>query len=143
MSEMDGKALWARFKAAEPDPLTLAAYAEGRLTGEAAAAVERWLALDPDAAADVAALRTAAVAADDAAAKRVASRASPLVPGAVVLFRPRVRRWVEVTAIAASLLLMAYVGFALGSAQVGTSDDMAELFDRFTIINSLTDGLQA
>jgi anti-sigma factor RsiW len=143
MSEIDGKALWSRFKAVEPDPLTLAAYAEGRLDGAAAAAVERWLALDPETASDVALARTAPSAADAEAAERVAARASRLVSGRVVPFRARVVRWAEATAIAASFALIAYLGFALGAAQAPLADDTAEVFDSFTVINSLLDGLQA
>lgn len=144
MSEIDGKALWDRFKAAEPDPLTLAAYAEGRLLPAEAAAVERWLAIDPDAAADVALAGATPGPVDTAAADRVAARATILVAGQVIPFRARVRRWSEITALAASVALVAYLGFALGAAQVTPSgDDTAEVFDNFVIINSLVDGLQA
>jgi hypothetical protein len=143
MSEIDGKALWNRFKAAEPDPLTLAAYAEGRLEGEAAEAVARWVALDPEAASDVALARALPAPAEAEAAERVAIRASRLVSGRIVPFRARVIGWAEVAAVAASFALIAYLGFALGAAQVTASDDMAEVFDSFTVINSLLDELQA
>ena len=63
-------ALWARWRALaaasgagrapEPDALLLAAYAEGRLDEAAAAAVEDWLAEEPERLADVAAARAAA-----------------------------------------------------------------------------------
>jgi len=63
----DGKELWRAWRqgAAEaeqqeaPDSLTLAAWLEGRLGEAEAAAVERWLALAPDAAETVRALREA------------------------------------------------------------------------------------
>lgn len=143
MSEIDGKALWNRFTAAEPDPLTLAAYAEGRLAADAAASVERWLAVDPDAAADVALARAALAPVEADAANRVAARAARLVSGRVIPFQARIRRWTEVTALAASVALIAYLGFALGAAQVPTSDEAAEVFDNFTLINSFVDELQA
>jgi anti-sigma factor RsiW len=146
MSEIDGKALWDRFRAAEPDPLTLAAYAEGRLAADAAASVERWLAVDPDAAADVALARAALApveASEAGAADRVAARAARLVSGRVIPFRVRIRRWTEVSALAASVALIAYLGFALGAAQVPASDDSAEVFDNFTLINSFIDEFQA
>lgn len=144
MTDSDGKALWGRFKAAEPDALTLAAYAEGRLAAEAAAAVERWLALDPDGAADVAFARAAPATADGAAAERVATRAARLVSAQVLPFRGRTaRRLAEATALAASVALIAYFGFMLGTAQVPPNEDAAELFDAFTVISDLTEGLQA
>lgn len=143
MSEIDGKALWNRFTAAEPDPLTLAAYAEGRLAADAAASVERWLAVDPDAAADVALARAALAPVEADAADRVAARAARLVSGRVISFQARIRRWTEVTALAASVALIAYLGFALGAAQVPTGDEAAEVFDNFTLINSFVDELQA
>lgn len=143
MSEIDGKVLWDRFKAEEPDSLTLAAYAEGRLPADAAAAVERWLAIDPNIAADVALARGAPAPVEAEAADRVAARAAVLVSGRVLPFRVLVRRWAEVTALAASVALIAYLGFALGAAQVTPGDDTAEVFDNFTVINSFVDGLQA
>jgi anti-sigma factor RsiW len=143
MSEIDGKALWDRFRAAEQDPLALAAYAEGRLAPEEAAAVERWLAIDPDAAADVALARRAPAPVEADAADRVAARAAVLVPGRIIPFRARMRRWTEISALAASVALIAYLGFALGVAQVATGDDATEVFDNFVVINSLVDGLQA
>lgn len=144
MTDSDGKALWARYKAAEPDPLTLAAYAEGRLAPEAAAEVERWLALDPDAAADVAFARKAAAGDNEEAAARVAARAARLVSAQILPFRGRVvRRLVEATALAASVALIAYFGFMLGTAQVATNDDAADLFDAFAVIGDLTEGLEA
>lgn len=144
MTESDGKALWARYKVAEPDPLTLAAYADGRLAPDAAAEVERWLALDPDAAADIAFARTAQAAADEEVAARVAARATRLVSAQIVPFRARiVRRLAEATALAASVALIAYFGFMLGMAQVSPNDDAADPFDAFAVISDLTGGLEA
>ena len=73
---------WASDGSSRPDELTLAAFAEGRLTGPARAAVEAYLAADPDAADDVeAACRLAATsgAADDAALAATIARAASLV----------------------------------------------------------------
>jgi hypothetical protein len=143
MTELDGKNLWARLKTAEPDALTLAAYAEGRLDRASSATVERWLALDPDAAGDVAQARAPVPAIDDDAAARVAARALPLVSARILAFRPRVPRWAEITAIAASLVLVAYLGFELGTQSMVIQDDTVDVFDSFTIPGGLLDGLQA
>ena len=119
-----------------PDELTLAAFAEGRLTGPARAAVEAYLAADPDSAADVEAARRIAatsVAADDAALAATIARAAALVADApsarvadnVLAFRPARRavsiwpvaaRW---AALAASLALVGWLGFALGGDVYG------------------------
>jgi nucleoid-associated protein YgaU len=128
---------WASDGSSRPDELTLAAFAEGRLTGPARAAVEAYLAADPDAADDVeAACRLAATsgAADDAALAATIARAASLVadPTAagtadnVLAFRPARRpvsawpvavRWV---ALAASLALVGWLGFALGGDAYGS-----------------------
>src|SRR5439155_3020882 len=82
-----------------PDELTLAAFVEGRLTGSTRAAVEAYLAADPDAGDDAeAASRLAATsgAADDAALAATIARAASLVAGPpsakvadnVLAFRP-------------------------------------------------------
>jgi anti-sigma factor RsiW len=132
MTDTEGKALWARFKAAEPDPLTLAAYAEGRLDPAEAAAVERFLALDPEAAADVAAARAALAPMDEAAAGRVAARALPLVSARIIPFPVRVRRVAEAMAIAASLVLVAYAGFELGSQSEALAEEaLVDVLDGF------------
>jgi len=121
-----------------PDALTLAAFAEDRLDGAARDSVEAFLAANPEIAADVAAARRAVAmppAAGDAALAAVIARASALVAGglasgsagAVVLpFRPARRpvsplsgavRW---GALAASLVLVSWLGFALGSQTYGS-----------------------
>lgn len=134
------RALWQRWSAtgaglARPDPLTLAAFAEGRLSGAARAEIEAFLAADPELAGDVAAARQALAprAGDtagldtglDAALAATIARAAALVPGAagdnVVPFRPARRtasswplavRW---GVLAASFALISWLGFALGS----------------------------
>lgn len=123
----DGQALWLRLRAAEdPDPLLLAAYAEGRLEDRLAREmVERWLATDPEAAADVAAIRAGETDAPEipaAVLERVTARAEALVAapgGRVVAFRQAsrgpLRGFAQWGALAASLVMVSYLGFALGS----------------------------
>jgi hypothetical protein len=128
-------ALWRRWRAlapdaagakAAPDPLLLAAYAEGRL-GEAEAEVaELWLAAAPEALADVAAARAAIDAAGEQAPDAVIARAQSLIaasgPNVVPLVSrrvtPQLGRWRVAMAwggIAASVLATSLVGFALGN----------------------------
>lgn len=108
-----------------PDELTLAAYADGRLDEAEAAAVAAYLADHPELAADVEAARGAAgpiAAGDDATLAQMIARAAALVPGdgdRVLVFpgarrRPawRAANW---SALAASLLVVGYLGFAVGS----------------------------
>ncbi len=119
-----------------PDELTLAAFAEGRLTGPARAAVEAFVAANPEIAKDVEAARRVAAtsrAADDAALAATIARATALVAapargaaGANVLaFRPAPRpvsvwpiaaRW---AALAATLALTGWLGFAMGGDAYG------------------------
>jgi hypothetical protein len=119
-----------------PDELTLAAFAEDRLTGSARAAVEAFLAANPEIADDVEAARHVPAtgrAADDAALAATIARAAALVaapPSAkiadnVLAFRPARRpvsiwpvaaRW---AALAASLALVGWLGFALGGDVYG------------------------
>jgi hypothetical protein len=133
MDRAEENALWRHWRTAvnaaseaapAPDPLLLAAYAEHRLGGTAAEAVETWLALHPEAITDVLAAGEAntqpAVIEPPAAAL---ARAMALVPGAesnvVPLRRPApVATWhvaVGRVAVAASLLVVSLVGFALGT----------------------------
>jgi anti-sigma factor RsiW len=130
--------------ASTPDALTLAAFADDRLTGSARATVEAFLVAHPEIAADVAAARQAAemVPRIEAAALAAAiARAAALVPastgapggdrGAVILpFRPArptgspwpmAARW---GVLAASLALAGWLGFALGKDAYG---DLAAL----------------
>ena len=129
-SELDRR-LWRRLQEEErPDALLLAAYAEGRLAPEEAARIEAFLAEHPELAEDVAFARAGTAEVDPAAAERVAARAMALVaePSATVVpFRARpVRRRAEAMALAASLVLCAYLGFEIGAsgpiAEVETID---------------------
>jgi nucleoid-associated protein YgaU len=119
-----------------PDELTLAEFAEGRLTGSARAAVEAFLAANPQIADDVAAARrvpTTGRATDDAALAVTIARAAALVAaparggagGTVLAFRPARRpvsvwpiaaRW---AALAATLALTGWLGFAMGGDAYG------------------------
>jgi len=133
MHRAEESALWRHWRTAvtaageaapAPDPLLLAAYAEHRLGETAAEAVETWLALHPEAITDVLAAgeanaRPAAIEPPAAAL----ARAMALVPGGdpkvVPLRRPApIATWrvaVGRVAVAASLLVVSLVGFALGS----------------------------
>jgi anti-sigma factor RsiW len=132
-SELDRR-LWRRLQEEEaPDALLLAAYAEGRLAPEEAARVEALLAKNPELGEDVAFARAGAAEADPAAAERVAARAMALVaePSATVVpFRPRpVRRWAEALALAASLVLCAYLGFEMGASAQTAEVETIDIFD--------------
>jgi anti-sigma factor RsiW len=126
-------ALWRRWRletsavadAAAPDPLDLAAYADGRLDETQAEPVERWLADHPDAIADLLAAQQAALAAPPALApEALIARAAALVAaptGNVLPLRragvraPRWRSAVAWGSLAASLVGTSLVGFALGT----------------------------
>ena len=132
-TELDRR-LWRRLQEEEaPDALLLAAYAEGRLAPEEAARVEAFLAENPELAEDVAFARADAAEVDPAAAERVAARAMALVaePSATVVpFRGRpVRRWAEAMALAASLVLCAYLGFEMGASAQATEVETIDIFD--------------
>jgi hypothetical protein len=153
-------ALWRRFRALEresglkvrdlSDPLTLAAYAEGRLGTKAAEAIESFLAAKPEIIGDILAARAAVPAAAPAAseamiaraAARAAPRAAPTFDRRVVPFRHapvQTAGW-RVTlsrlAIAAGLVVTGLVGFALGSdtygnfAQSRAVSSAPDLFDQ-------------
>ena len=134
----------ARPGAARPDAMELAEFAENRLSGPASAAVEAYLASDPAAAGDVASAARAAelpFRPGDVALAVTIARAAALVPAAgaaghdrggdnIVPFRavrpaaapwPIAARW---GALAASLALVSWLGFALGSDAYG---DLAAL----------------
>lgn len=136
-------ALWRRFRVLERksglkvrdlgDPLTLAAYAEGRLGTKAAEAVESFLAAKPEIIGDILAARAAVQATAPVASEAMIARAAALVAprGAqaldrrVVPLRPAPaqsagwRMTVSRLAIAASLAVTGLVGFALGSDAYG------------------------
>jgi len=154
-SERD-PALWRRWRAAAaepagkgmpaPDPLLVAAYAEGRLSELAAQRVESWLAEDPARLADVQLareMRHGGIALP--APEAVLVRAGALMvgrSGQILAFRrptPSGRSWRTAAAwasMAASLLVTCLIGFALGtdaySSLVGDRQETAltqELFD--------------
>jgi hypothetical protein len=128
-----------------PDALTLAAFAEGKLGGAEARAVERWLAAHPASAEDVEIARTLALLGEpprDAAAERIAARAASLVSepaGAAVVAFPggrvpvfALRRTASWVAVAASLTITAWLGFSLGTetySRLGTADETASFSD--------------
>jgi anti-sigma factor RsiW len=136
---VQGRALWRQWMAAGGssaasqstapviDALTLAAYAEGRLPPAERDIVDELLAEYPELAADVAVARQSAATSGGSgdALSGVIARACALVPASddrVVAFRPKPRgagagwrdtaRW---SALAASFLIVSYVGFSLGS----------------------------
>ena len=131
MNSSEETALWQRWRllarapAGEPpDALVLAAYAEGRLEPAEMEAVEEWLSVDADLAADVAIARNAVLGAPPEVEESVVARAAALVPAedgrvVVVMRRPSTSpgwqglvRW---SAMAASILVASIVGFALGN----------------------------
>ncbi|HEV2546357.1 MAG TPA: hypothetical protein VGU20_03395 [Stellaceae bacterium] len=130
MNSPEETALWQRWRllasapAGEPpDALTLAAYAEGRLGPAEMEAVEDWLSVDAELAADVASARNATLGPLPEVDARVIAPAVALVPaddGRVVPSRrpSTPLRWQSVvrwSAMAASILLASFVGFALGN----------------------------
>jgi anti-sigma factor RsiW len=136
MDEADEAGLWRRWRMAagdglaggEPDALTLAAYAEDRLDAETVAAVEAWLADDPQATQDVLAARRVRDEALPAAPEAIVARAAALLGGGaeVLAFRraaARPWRWrgaVGWSAMAASLLVACLAGFATGNDTYAT-----------------------
>ncbi|MDE2229518.1 MAG: hypothetical protein KGL11_10825 [Alphaproteobacteria bacterium] len=134
MKSAGSAALWRRFRAfdtgALPDwaldderaALELAAYGEGRLDEAAAERIEAWLAVYPEALADLAAARAQR---ESSVPQRVVDRAAALVPadpaGArVIPFRRPAAPYVwrvhmARVAVAASLVLTGLIGFTLGS----------------------------
>jgi anti-sigma factor RsiW len=129
----EGAALWQRWRletpvaasSVVPDPLMLAAYADGRLDESQAETVEDWLADNPDALADLLAAQQAAQARPPSlASEALIARAVSLVPTPpvnLVRLRPAVtftRRWrsaVMWSGLAASLVATSLIGFALGN----------------------------
>src|SRR5665213_1560304 len=127
-------ALWRRFRALDgefgpgsnalaDEALTLAAYAEGRMGGRAAEAVEAWLAAHPEAISDLAVARQASPSPVEAPPAML-SRAMALVAGDTVVVVPFRRPAAASTAwrltlarvaLAASILATSLVGFAMGS----------------------------
>jgi hypothetical protein len=125
-------ALWRRWRSAaagqmpepaEPDALTLAAWAENRLSEADARGAEEWLAGHPEFWPDLAAARQAAQAPYMPGTEKAIARASALIAGGgeVLPFRrpaaARPRSWrvaVAWAGMAASLVVTSLVGFNLG-----------------------------
>jgi anti-sigma factor RsiW len=150
-----GKALFQRWRAAShpamptdtaPDALTLAAYAEGRLSDAEMELVEAALAADPALLDTLLALR--AEAAPENPSAKLVQAAQALVPAqenTVVVPFParrggaasRVNAWLAWAAVAASLMIVSIAGFDLGmrtehavSAAAATNvDSPADLLD--------------
>lgn len=129
-------ALWRRWRLDRrsepgpraPDPMLLAAYAEGRLREAEAEPVEDWLADHPSALDDVLAASTATAAADQPVPESVMLRAAALVPAAIggrstvvpfpLAVAPRrraLRTAMTWGGLAASLLVTSLVGFGIGN----------------------------
>jgi len=123
------RGIWRRWlagntrAAAAPDALTVAAYAEGRLSEAQAEPIEAWLAVHPDALAELVAARTLPQRPEHAV-ERMIARASALVDGDpafaenVMPFRRPVAPWRNALAwssVAASLAAASFVGFVMGS----------------------------
>ena len=131
----DDAALWRQWRAAvaagageatpAPDALLLAAYAENRLGEAETDVVESWLATRPDAIEDVlSARRLSAGQATENASEAALARAMALVRSQdpkILPFRrpaPRQAPWriaVARIGIAASLVAVSLIGFALGN----------------------------
>jgi anti-sigma factor RsiW len=138
MDSADEAGLWRHWRAAagdgsaadrEPDALALAAYAEDRLDAETVAAVEAWLADNPQATRDVLAARQVRQHALPDAPVAIMARAAALVASGdaqVLAFRRptvQVRHWrgaVGWGAMAASLLVASLAGFAMGNDTYAT-----------------------
>ncbi len=133
MDRAKENALWRHWRAAvvsaageaapAPDPLLLAAYAEHRLSETDAEEIEAWLALHPDTIADIVAggdsnTQLAALQPSPAALARAMGLISEPNPKVVPLRGPAGPVWrvaVARVAVAASLLVVSLVGFALGT----------------------------
>ena len=148
-AERDGDIeVWRRWQEKErgaatldaPDPLLIAAYAEGNLDEAEAEPVEAWLLLHPEALEDVIAARTADQSAPVSEAAILRAQALVTAPAAgVVAFRQPPRRapfWRVAAAwggIAASVAATGMVGFLLGSTAyssiVASADDSDDMLD--------------
>jgi hypothetical protein len=153
--------LWRRWqaldvmapRAAEPDALTLAAYAEGRLSEIEAEAVEAWLATEPEGVDDIIAAREINQRPPNLVYQHVLSNACHLVGGVdtaaaplttpettnvVTLHHRRLPQWRTALAwssVAASLLCASMIGFSMGS------DAYASLSQTQAVDSSASDGL--
>ncbi len=125
----EGRELWRRWRAlgnaeppaAAPDALALARYAEGRLSEAEAESVEDWLAARPERLAEIAAARGVAQQPLAAADEAMIAKACALVAGdddpKIVKLRPagNWRNALAWSSVAASLVAVSLVGFAMGS----------------------------
>lgn len=143
--------LWQRWRAvggkpwaAEPDALSLAAYAEGRLSEAEAEAIETWLAVTPEGLDDIVAARAFDQRPPRLVYEHVLSHACDLVAGAtpanvenLTLRRrwPEWRKAVAWSSIAASLVCASMIGFSMGS------DAYLSLPGTQTADNSVSDSL--
>ena len=131
MERAEENALWRHWRTAvvnaageaapAPDPLLLAAYAEHRLSEAAAEDIEAWLVRHPEAIDDVLAAgisNTTAVDPSAGALTKAMALVSDPGPNVVPFRRPASPAWrvaVGRVAVAASLLVVSLVGFALGT----------------------------
>jgi hypothetical protein len=151
-AESQDRRLWQRWqalggtpRAAAPDALSLAAYAEGRLSEAEAEAVETWLAVSPEALGDVVAARAINQRPPRLVYEHILGKASDLVPGEaapvganILPFRRGLPQWRATLAwgsVAASLVCASLVGFSMGS------DAYANLSGRQTVDTAAADGL--
>lgn len=153
---LSDRQVWQRWQAhgahgaaPEPDSLSLAAYAEGRLSETEAEAVEAWLAAAPEALDDVIAARAADQRPPRVVFERVLATACSLVAGessaaapataTILSFRPRAtqpwRKALAWSSIAASLVCASLVGFSMGS------DAYASLTGTQTVDTASSEGL--
>jgi Spy/CpxP family protein refolding chaperone len=141
-SGLPDRALWQRSRAVETSEdeaerlLDLAGFVDARLDDDERERVAARLALDTDAAADVAAARELAAIAALPAPAAVVMRATALVGGEIIAFRPRHRVAVVWQgagwgSLAAAIVLASWIGFDLGStasaafANMGRGDDVS------------------
>jgi hypothetical protein len=136
----EDRQLWQRWRAlgetsrtAEPDALSIAAYAEGRLSESEAEPIEAWLAASPEAVDDIVAARAYEQRPPRVAFEHVLAHACELIPGTastpavaetatatILPFRrrlaPQWRTALAWSSVAASLVCASMVGFSMGSA---------------------------
>lgn len=137
MDRAEEGALWRYWRAVQlnaagkaapaPDPMLLAAYAEHRLSETAAEEIESWLSLHPEVIEDVLTARAASATPATAEAPSagalesaiaLVSEPDPRVVPFRLPARPALPAWrvaVGRVAVAASLLVVSLVGFALGT----------------------------
>jgi nitroreductase len=125
VSDETDNQLWRKYVAAaepakEPDPLTLAAYADRTLLAKEAAVVEAWLARNPDRIAWILAARNRAV---EPAPLDVIRRARDLAPTRAIEVWQPIAGW---CAIAAALVMICMTGIEVTFVHHGMSPQMDE-----------------